>query len=82
MTWISRCTPSSDTVDARRLADTAVTASDRSIENATISEYDGSLPTRVMSVPCSVVITRGAARRSVAAMTCCAMNAAAACGTA
>ena len=35
--------------------------SDCSIENATISEYDGSLPTSVMSVPCSVVTTRGAA---------------------
>ena len=40
--------------------DTAVTRSDCSIEKATISEYDGSLPTSVMSVPCSVVTTRGA----------------------
>ena len=27
--------------------------------NATISEYDRSLPSSVMSVPCSVVMTRG-----------------------
>ena len=36
-----------------------MTPSDCSIENATISEYDGSLPTSVISVPCSVVTTRG-----------------------
>ena len=54
---------SSRRVASRRLCDTAVTPSDRSIENATISEYDGSLPTSVMSVPCSVVTTRGARGR-------------------
>ena len=43
----------------RRLSETAVTPSDRSIEKATVSEYDGSLPTSVMSVPCSVVMTCG-----------------------
>ena len=59
MTLMSRVTPSSLRVEAARLRDTAVTASDRSIENATISEKDGSLPTSVMSVPCSVVTTRG-----------------------
>jgi hypothetical protein len=31
--------------NARRLSETAVTRSDWSIENATISEYDGSFPT-------------------------------------
>ena len=47
-------------MSARRLSDTAVTPSDCSIENATVSEYEGSLPTSVMSVPCSVVTTCGA----------------------
>ena len=42
-----------------RLSDTAVTPSDCWMQNATVSEYDRSLPSRVMSVPCSVVITRG-----------------------
>ena len=46
----------------RRLSDTAVTPSDWSIENATVSEYDGSLPSSVMSVPCSVVMTFGTLR--------------------
>ena len=59
MTSMSRRTPSSRRVAARRLSDTAVTPSDFSIEYATISENDGSLPTSVMSVPCSVVTTRG-----------------------
>ena len=50
-------------MSAFRLWDTAVTPCDRSIENATTRAYDGSLPTRVMSVPCSVVTVRGARRR-------------------
>ena len=41
-------------------ADGAVTPSDCSIEKRVIGRYDGSLPTSVMSVPCSVVTTRGA----------------------
>ena len=44
---------------ALRLSDTAVTPSDCSIENATISEYERSAPSSVMSVPCSVVMTCG-----------------------
>ncbi len=51
--------PSARVVSAARLAETAVTACDCSIENPTTAEYDGSLPTSVMSVPCSVVIMRG-----------------------
>ena len=60
MTAMSRVTCSSAYVESRRLFDTAVTPSDCSIENATICEYDGSLPISVMSVPCSVVTTFGA----------------------
>ena len=56
--------PSVSYVASRRLADTAVTLSDCWIENATISEYDESLPTSVMSVPCSVVTTFGAVPRA------------------
>ena len=59
MTRMSRFTPSARYVSFRRLSDTAVTPSDCSIENATVSEYERSLPTSVMSVPCSVVTTRG-----------------------
>ena len=70
MTSMSRRTPSSRQVAARRLSDTAVTPSDCSIENATISEYDGSLPTSVMSVPCSVVTTRGTGCAARDASTC------------
>jgi hypothetical protein len=47
------------TVSRARLSDTAVTPCDCSIENATTDEYDGSLPTSVMSVPCSVVTFAG-----------------------
>ena len=43
--------------------DTAVTPCDCSIENATTRAYDGSLPTSVMSVPCSVVTVRGGGDR-------------------
>ena len=32
-----------------------MTASERSIENFVMEKYDGSWPTSVMSVPCSVV---------------------------
>ena len=46
-------------VSVRRLLDTAVTPCDCSIENATTRAYEGSLPTSVMSVPCSVVSIRG-----------------------
>jgi hypothetical protein len=56
MTRMSRRMPSVLMVSAFRLCDTAVTPCDCSIENATTSWYDGSLPTSVMSVPCSVVI--------------------------
>ena len=69
-------------VDCLRLSDTAVTRSDCSIENATISENDGSLPTSVISVPCSVVTTRGALRSCVDISTARARKAAVACGTA
>ena len=53
--------PSAAIVPAFRLWDTAVTPCERSIENATTRAYDGSLPTSVMSVPCSVVMVRGGA---------------------
>ena len=59
MTSMCRLTPSARQVSARRLSDTAVTPSDRSIEKATVSAYEWSLPTRVMSVPWSVVTTFG-----------------------
>jgi hypothetical protein len=70
-------------VSSRRLFDTAVTPSERSIEKATVSEYERSLPTRVMSVPWRVVITRGT-RVGFPELTriCLARNAAVACGTA
>ena len=64
MTWIVvlRCRARS-IVSALRLCDTAVTPSDCSIEKATTRACDGSLPTSVMSVPCSVVTVRGARPR-------------------
>ena len=46
-------------VSRRRLSDTAVTPCERSMENPTTHEYDGSDPIKVMSVPCSVVTIRG-----------------------
>ena len=67
MTRISRCTPSAETVSARRLRETAVTACDCSMENATTRVYEGSLPMRVISVPCSVVTIRGQANDGLAA---------------
>ena len=51
--------PSSAQVSVLRLCDTAVTPSDWSMQKATVSVYEGSLPTSVMSVPCRVVITEG-----------------------
>ena len=53
------------------------------MENATVSEYDGSLPSSVMSVPWSVVMTfgtRDAGSVVVAARICLARYAAVACG--
>ena len=44
--------------------------------------YDGSLPTSVMSVPCSVVTMRAAGSARGEASICCASYAAVACGTA
>ena len=82
MTSISRVTHSSVCVAAARLCDTAVTPSDRSIEYATISEYDGSLPTSVMSVPCRVVTTRPAGLCPPDSSTCFDSSAAVACGMA
>ena len=69
MTSMSPRTPSCRIVASARLFETAVTPSDCSIEKATISEYDGSLPTSVMSVPCSVVTTLSA-RPAPATRTC------------
>jgi hypothetical protein len=77
-----RLTFNSVRVDRRRLSETAVAPSARSIENATISEYDGSLPTTVMSVPCIVVTTFGTGLCPLASRTCLARSAAAACGIA
>ena len=79
---MSRCMPRPAIVSALRLSDTAVTPSDRSIENATTRAYDGSLPTSVMSVPCSVVIVRGRVQPGAALRIWSARYAAVACGTA
>ncbi len=49
--------PKAVTVSRCRCSDTAVIRSDFSIENLVIGRYDGSCPTMVMSVPCSVVTT-------------------------
>ena len=67
MTLMSVFTASSRQVSAFRLFDTAVTPSDCSMQNATVSEYDRSLPSSVMSVPCSVVMTAGTRPCRVAA---------------
>ena len=67
MTLMSAVTASSRQVSALRLSDTAVTPSDCSMQNATVSEYDRSLPSSVMSVPCSVVMTDGTGPGPVAA---------------
>ncbi len=52
---------------------------DLSIENRVIGKYERSMPTRVMSVPCSVVI-KGSLRRG--AIICWASSAAMECGMA
>ncbi len=70
MTRMFRVIPSAAIVSARRLFETAVTPCDCSIENATTRAYDGSLPTSVMSVPCSVVNMRGGAGTPSAARIC------------
>ena len=49
--------PNAACVSARRYRDTAVSPSDFSIENLVMAWNDGSCPTMVMSVPCSVVST-------------------------
>jgi hypothetical protein len=71
--------PKARYVSSRRYFDTAVTASDFSIENRVIVKYEGSCPTNVMSVPCSVV-TMGRCR--VSAINCCAIQPEIACGIA
>ena len=53
-----------------RLSETAVTPSDWSMQKPIVSAYDGSLPTSVMSVPCSVVTTRGTREWPVPTSTC------------
>jgi len=50
--------PNVVSVSLWRYRDTAVKPSDFSIENFVIGRNDGSCPTIVMSVPCSVVTTR------------------------
>ena len=82
MTRMSCSMPSAPIVSAFRLWETAVTRSDRSMQNATTRAYDGSLPTSVMSVPCRVVTVLGVATPGAAASISRAMYAAAACGTA
>src|SRR2546428_2742847 len=49
--------PNARYVSSFRNSETAVTASDRSIENLVIVKYEGSCPTSVMSVPWRVVTT-------------------------
>ena len=82
MTRMSQVTPSSRRVSALRLSDTAVTPSDCSMQKATVSEYDGSPPSSVMSVPCSVVMTFGGIRSNDDVRICRARYAAVACGIA
>ena len=59
--WITRTSqpvhPKAFCVSSRRKYDTAERRSDFSIENWVIVWKDGSCPTMVMSVPCSVVTT-------------------------
>jgi len=66
-------------VSSRKKADTAVTASDCSIENLVSVKYEGSCPTSVMSVPCSVVTIL---RSRSSFIICFASHAVAACGIA
>ncbi len=69
----------SRTVSARRYSETAVSPSDSRIEKRVIAWKDGCSPTRVMSVPCSVVtILSGLSPSSIRR----ARNADAACGIA
>ena len=49
--------PNTRLVSARSAYDTAVTASERSMQKAVTGRKLSLLPTRVMSVPCSVVTT-------------------------
>ena len=56
-------TPSVSCVARASQADGVVTASLATIENRVSGRKLGSLPTRVMSVPCSVVTSLGAAAR-------------------
>ena len=71
--------PNARYVSSRRYDETAVTASDCSIETLVIVKYDGSCPTSVMSVPCSVVTTF---RSRWCRIICFASHAAVACGIA
>src|SRR3954469_22402962 len=82
ITLILAVTASSRHVSALRLSDTAVTPSDCSMQNATVSEYERSLPSSVISVPCSVVMTDGTRQWPVAERICRARYAAVAGGTA
>ncbi len=82
MTRMSLGVASSRSVSAFKLSETAVTPSDCSIEKAIVSEYDRSLPSSVMSVPCSVVMTDGTRVECVEARIWRARYAAVACGTA
>ena len=70
MTLISARTGRWRYVSSRRLFETAVTPSDWSMQKAAVSEYDGSLPINVTSVPCSVVMMRGTLTRPEAARIC------------
>ena len=49
--------PKARYVSSRRYAETAVTTSDRSMENLVMAKKLDSWPTSVMSVPCRVVMT-------------------------
>ena len=53
---LSGATPKCSTVSSRRNSDTAVRPSDCLMEKRVISRNDRSCPTRVMSVPCRVVM--------------------------
>src|ERR1017187_5802362 len=79
ITRISFGTPKISTVCSRRVSLTAVMPSDFSMENFVIPKYEGSAPTSVISVPCSVVMY--GSRRTLATI-CCASSAAIECGIA
>ena len=59
ITSTSRVTPSNSCVSSASDRETAVTASARSMPRRTIGKNEGSAPTTVMSVPCSVTISFG-----------------------